>query len=77
MYESSLSALIQQYRIENKTVNAPAILSISPMNAGIISLCFSLIVSGLFVWFVSILWIIDINGFNFSMLLSVFKIKKC
>ena len=42
----------------------------------VVSLWFSLIVSGLFVWFVSILWIIDINGFNFSMRLSVLKIKK-
>lgn len=41
-----------------------------------VSLWFSLIVSGLFVWFVSIFCIIDINGFNFSMRLSVLKIKK-
>ena len=35
VYESSLSAFIQQNRIENITVNAPAIVIISARNAGI------------------------------------------
>lgn len=85
VYESSLSALMQQNRIENKTVKAPAILSISAINAGIVSLYFGfdLIVMGLSLWFVSILRIIDINGFNFSrwvglcVMYMYIEIKKC
>ena len=44
--------------IPNNTVNAPAIVSISAMNAGIVCLFF--VCS-----FVSIFRIIDINSFNF------------
>jgi hypothetical protein len=54
VYESSLSTLMKQNTIDNKTVNVPAIVSISAINAGIVSLCFSLILKGLCLLFVSL-----------------------
>jgi hypothetical protein len=47
-YESSLTGLIKQNRSENKTVNSPAIVKVSTINAGLF-LVVSILHCGVFI----------------------------